>query len=154
MILVLFPLQIFWLHLRCVITLCGLFHFLCRLGASSLAILAWLRLSYFLCLFNLTCRFPSVSLSHRHRPLYYSWDYSLCRLRLSSTFHCFYLIRTIIILYRVTSMTIDLTNHIWSVSNLQRVSWLIVPTLFGVLVIYNIILSLHGWSYQPYLDTS
>jgi len=41
-------------------------------------------------------------------------------------------------------MTIDLTNYIWSFSNLQQdiiVWWLIVPTIFGVPVIYNVILS-------------
>ena len=44
-------------------------------------------------------------------------------------------------------MTVDRTNHIWSVSNLQRVfivSWLIVPTIFGMSVIYNVILSCDG----------
>ena len=42
---------------------------------------------------------------------------------------------------------VDRTNHIWSVSNLQRVfivSWLIVPTIFGVSVIYNMTLSCDG----------
>ena len=46
--------------------------------------------------------------------------------------------------YRVM---VDRTNHIWSISNLQRVfimSWLIVPTIFGVSVIYNVILSCDG----------
>ena len=39
---------------------------------------------------------------------------------------------------------VDRTNHIWSASNLQRdfiMSGLIVPTIFGVPVIYNVILS-------------
>ena len=42
---------------------------------------------------------------------------------------------------------VDRTNHIWTVSNLQRdfiVSWLIVPTIFGRVVIYNVILSCDG----------
>ena len=98
-------------------TLCGLFCSPCRLSASSLAIVARPHLSYSLCLSNMTCRFPQVSLSHRH--LYYSQDYSLCRLRLSSA-PSIALTRTISNLHCVTSMTIDLTNHLWSVSNLQR----------------------------------
>ena len=41
---------------------------------------------------------------------------------------------------------VDRTNHIWSVSNLRVfiVSWLIVPTTFGVPVIYNVVLSCDG----------
>ena len=42
---------------------------------------------------------------------------------------------------------VDHTNHIWSVSILERVfivSWLIVPTIFGAAVIYNMILLCDG----------
>ena len=42
---------------------------------------------------------------------------------------------------------VDRTDHIWSDSNLQCVfivSWLIVPTIFIVSVIYNVILSYDG----------
>ena len=48
---------------------------------------------------------------------------------------------------QISAAVHDRTNHIWSVSNLPRVfivSWLIMPTIFEVSVIYNIFLSCHG----------